>query len=209
MAAVIGRIVDDSLGTAVKGARVDLLWQSGVVLSVSTASTTTRSDGTFLIEVPASDEGDVLVALKVSTPGRPSYTVPDVRLVATKQSGAATVLPPWVNQGPSFPYAIVIRPDTLADAGYANASVTFRRTSGVRMIGAAGPVASVSGTTNLEGWLYIFRSVRADSGGTIIGDLIVHSTTKSDSIVFSQVAFPVSPLFETPFIIANFGVGSL
>jgi len=207
--AVVGQIVEDGTGVAMRNVRIDLVRQSGVALQSPTASTTTQANGTFALELPAGDTGEALVTLTVSTRGQPPYSIPDVRLRATTATGSATVLPPWVSANPTIPYVLIVRPDPDKEAGLANALVEFRRTAGPLLLSNGIPVASVKGKTDAWGWVYLFREVKAEGGGAITGDLVVHSPVTSDSVVITQVSLKVSPRFEQPTWIAVYGVGPL
>ena len=203
-----GQIVEETTGRSVEGARLEMRSQIGVALSTETASAVTDDDGVFALELPASNVGDAIVTISVATPGRPSYVVPDVRARATVVTGEATVLPPWVDAHPAFPYVLVFFHDPLKEDPAPGATIEFTRTGGVNLFSADSPVLRVQGTTNEVGWLYLFSGITADRAGDVIGDLVIQVPPTGRSVVLKGVTFPAVVRFRQPTTIVVIGVGS-
>jgi hypothetical protein len=204
---VVGQIVDDNSGEPVGSASVMLQRQSGVTLEPSSATTTSRSDGAFEIELQSSSVGDVVVSLTVAAPGRPSYVVPDVRLRATTTTGSATVLRPWAAGRPHFPFVLIVYRDLATEQGADGATVEFRRTAGPVMLAGDTPVDTIRGTTDAAGWLYLLRDVRADRAGVVTGDLLIW--TSGDTLMLPQVTWEAVPRFKQPTLPVVVIIGSI
>jgi hypothetical protein len=179
----------------------------GVELDPDVIASTTGSDGLFRLESRALESGDVTVTVSVTAPGYPTYEVPDIALHATVNTGEATVLAPWSAGRPSVAFVLELYRNGTADERVANTSVEFRRTSGVAMFLGGNPVATVVGTTDANGWVYLFHGVRGDRAGDIVGDLVIHLPPPIDSAFVRGVRIPALPLFRPVNSGARLGVG--
>jgi hypothetical protein len=206
-AAVVGQILDDFTGHPMSGVRVEMRRQSGIGLDPDAIASTTGSDGLFRLESRALDAGDVSVTMTVTAPGYPSYDVPNVALRASVKTGEATVLAPWSSGRPSVAFVFELYRNGTNDERVANAFVEFRRTSGVAMFLGNNPVVKVTGTTDANGWVYLFHDVRADRAGDIIGDLVIQLPPPVDSAFVRGVSIPALPVFRPVDSGARVGVG--
>lgn len=128
-----GHIVERATQQSVAGARVTFTRTGGIALVSSAINAYTDSHGFFRLAAEASTEGAVIGTLRVAPPGRPSYDVRGLSLQTTTISGDGGNLGRLVAD-PYIMFIAELRSRLLgAGSGLARASVTFRRTGGIRI----------------------------------------------------------------------------
>lgn len=170
-ATLVGQLVDPGSGLPIANASVSARQTGGVALATGSATTTSGSDGSFELSLPANDVGDVVVDVSIQSIGHDVYVVADLPMSATGKAGDATVVPPWVGFTPEFPVVIALR-DTL-EAAIGNAVVVFRRTGGRRMLAGTTAIDSIRGTTQPDGFLRLLDGITTDTTGEVFGDFVI------------------------------------
>ena len=186
---VSGRILDADGGRFLTGVRVRAQGDSGVAVPVS-RQVLTAYEGTFEIELPATDDGVGYVTVSVNRDGRPGYAVPAIAVRATTTTGDAKVLPPWIDARPRFFVVLVLR--ALDGSPIANVPVEFARTSGAQLRTDAGPVAIVTGTTAESGWSFLMEGLWTDRVEPVFGTLTIRPPAPQPPIVIPGVSFTPS-----------------
>jgi hypothetical protein len=204
--AVEGTLVEQVVGNAVPGVRVDVIRTGGEELENDSLSTVTGPDGHWSLAVGARAGGDVIVDIKVSAPGYSPYRVVGTHVATTNLRGAGHIFPAWV-VNPYFAYAAELHYRTPEDARIGGASVEFRRTGGIDYY--MNTIDQVfAGRTDGSGRLALFDiNVHAIGLGDLLGDLIVHLPSPFQPDTIHGLRLAATQLFQAPTTIITIGAG--
>lgn len=149
------------------GVRVEVTWLTGVPVTTTTATATTDADGWWKVDLPATDEGEVAVDVRVSAPGGVPYRVQGLVVKASRTRGAGNVVGRWTRE----PFLTQV--GELYDAS-TGAPITGARITAVPRGGVG--VAAIGSTevpmVSFDGGRFIY-SVRPLADGVVVLDLRV------------------------------------
>jgi hypothetical protein len=204
--AVEGTLVEQVVGNAVPGVRVDVIRTGGAELENDSLSTVTDPNGHWSLAVGARAGGDVIVDIKVSAPGYAPYRVVGTNVATTDLRGAGHVFPAWV-VNPYVAYAAELHYRTPENTRIGGASVEFRRTGGIEYY--MNTIDQVfSGRTDGSGRLALFDiNVHAIGLGDLLGDLIVHLPSPLQTDTIHGLHLAATQLFQSPTTIITIGAG--
>jgi hypothetical protein len=204
-----GQIVDPLSGVGVDGVRVQVVRRGGIRATPDTQSTITANGGHWRAAFTTADSGSVDVDVSVMTPEGVSYTATAIRLTTSARGGEGTFLDRWVAT-PYFPNVGELFLRGTNDVRVSGAAVEFRRTGGIELFGAGGPVSVVPSATDFAGRVPLFSVedgyIHAASLGFVIGDLVVHRSA-TDSSVISGLRVGSSYLYRGPVGVIRVAVG--
>jgi hypothetical protein len=185
-----GRLVDATTASFASGARIR------ATAGGDTVETTTASDGTFALALPAVP-ADGAFALLVTAPGESTYVERSLRCPPTTVRGAGCPLPilitrPVVQGGGFVSFRGADRASVPATP------VVFRRTSGVRLTGFGVAGDSLVFAIDVDaGHINLFPTgVFATDVGAIVGDLIVRLPPPLDSAVVPDMTLQATAFFQ-------------
>jgi 5-hydroxyisourate hydrolase-like protein (transthyretin family) len=192
-----GTVVNHDTGTPIAGARIDIHVTSANAATTD-GSATTDAQGLWQASAPASDEGSAMARVTVTAPQLLPYTVSNLPVRASRQSGDATVVGLWSD----IPFAKYLTTIVHAGTPLANADVSFRVTSGPELV-----AAQTSATTNGIG-IFELDFVGQDLG-RVIGDLTVTHPSLTRPFVVHGVAIPLDHHFAVAAPTGTIRVGKL
>ena len=207
--AIDGQIVEAATGDGVDGVRVDVVRRGGVSVAVDSLSTVTADGGHWRVRFSPTVAGAIDADARVTTPAGLSYTVRGLHFTSSVRGGDANLVDRWV-ANPYFPNLGEFYVRGTDDQRVAGATVEFRRTSGVGLVGAGVKDGVFTGTTDFAGRLPLFTvngaGVFSNVVGEVVGDLIVHRSPTDSSIV-RGLHVASSYVYRRAPAILRFGVG--
>ena len=207
--AVDGQIVEPTTGQGVDGVRVQVIRRGGVVVARDSIATVTANGGHWRVEFSAASAGSIDAEAKISTPGGVSYTVPALHLISSPRVGDANFVDRWVTM-PYFPNAGEIYLRGTVDQRIAGATVEFRRTGGVGLVGPGVADGVFRSVTDFGGRVPLFNldyaGVFSDAVGDVVGDLVIRRSS-TDSSVVRGLHLASSYVYRADNRILRFGVG--
>ncbi len=202
---VSGRLLNDTTGRPEGGATIDMVRDSGVSTSRDSIRAVTDADGLFLLDVEASEVGEITTHFVVRPRSGPGYRAFGVRVTTTTRGGEAYALPPW-STIPHLPdYGEVFR------RGGANETlplvdVEFRRTGGVAF--KNNPSGMFSSRTGATGLVPLMGdAVLPADAGDMVGDLTIFLPAPLGPSVHRGYRIAATPEYRRAARIRRVGAG--
>jgi hypothetical protein len=185
--AATGQIVDASTGVGIDGLRLDVVRTGGIQVVEDSVSAITSGGGFWRVELTADSVGTLVADIQLSAPDTKLYRLHGVRLDTKLHGGDANLNERWVTFL-YFDYVGEFYIQGTADVRPQGATVEFRRTSGVPLVGQGVQGDVYQSPTNIAGRVHFFPTsgdslVFAGDDGPVVGDLVVRLPGASDSTV--------------------------
>lgn len=203
--ALEGELVENHEGAPASRAIVDVLQVGGPPMDRDSIRTHTDAAGRFTVEGQTSEAGDVVVDILVQPESERPYRVTGLRLPTTNRRGSGHILPRWVTR-PYFAYhGELFLPGT--GERIRGAQVTFRRTGGVRLYGAAWRSDRYSAISDRAGRFTMFHGVYSSEIGELRGDLTVRPAGADRSYEVKGVRLVSTQVANAPITVIALPVG--
>ena len=204
-----GQIVDAGSGRGVDGVRIDVTRRGGILVDRDSVSTVTANDGHWRVQFDPASGGNLDVDVNVTAPTGASYRVRDLRLRTTERGGEGNLLDRWV-ANPFFANAAELFVRGTTDDRVVGASIEFRRTGGIDLLGPGVVNGVVHSSTDFAGRVNLFSpgedGVFTSAVGDVVGDLTV-KRSPSDSTVVTGLHIRSTYLYRDVTGILRLGVG--
>ncbi|MBX3132797.1 MAG: O-antigen ligase family protein [Gemmatimonadaceae bacterium] len=193
-AAYGGNVIHRGNGTTTPGATVRFTRTGGVPLVTSPVTTTTVSNGFFVIELEYQGKGETIGTLTITPPTGTAYTYPDFRF-STYDSTAIRYIG-LVAHGHRWEYLARVARESDSTA-IAWTPFTFTRTSGLAIT-----PNTFNGMTNGQGEFFIKASVSGTGSvtGTVTFNPVGQPSFSGGSYTLSTYAGDVPPLLPVRYV---------
>ena len=185
-----GQIVDQSSGAGIIGVRIDVVRTGGIDVDQDSLSAVTSGGGFWRVQFSPRGTGTLVADVSVSPPNADSYSLHGVLLKTREHGGDANLNERWVPHL-YFNYAGEFFLAGTADERVDNATVHFRRTSGVEIYGPGVRNNVYESATDPAGRVALFptegNAVFAREDGILVGDITVRLAGAMDSTVLYNV----------------------